>query len=221
MPFIEYVHACPGFDDILFGLAKAVGFTPDELIANRMGKLHSNQSKTLLRKGFLKPVLLFLAGVATSVVVRFGWAVIVEQRTAWRYFNILLGPLSTGHFQDLRDLYLQGTNGDLGWAVRAALIVPPLLGLFQLRSLPLGTLSDVMSGKVLAEVGPVDGKIEEKKAGGRGNEGEVERHYFYSINKKKFPVSSAAHDALIPGIAYRVYFTAKTNKLLSIEPVRD
>jgi hypothetical protein len=219
--FIEYVHACPGFDDILFGLAKGVGFTADELIANRMGKLHNNQASNLLRNAFLKPLTVFAACIAASLLVRLGWCVLVDKQSAWQFLNTLVGSLLTGHWQDARNLYFQGQNGHLSWAVRLVAVAPPLIGLFQLRRLPLGVLGDVMAGKALVAVGSVNATLDEKEASGRGNEGDMVRTFRYVMEKQKFVVSAAAHDALIPGLTYRVYYTVKTNTLLSIEPFRN
>jgi hypothetical protein len=43
--------------------------------------------------------------------------------------------------------------------------------------------------------------------------------FYYKVGGKKLQVSARAYQALVPGIAYRVYYAPRSRKLLSIEPL--
>jgi hypothetical protein len=41
----------------------------------------------------------------------------------------------------------------------------------------------------------------------------------YAVNQQRFPINASAFHALVPGLRYRVYYLANTNRLFSIEPL--
>jgi hypothetical protein len=69
-----------------------------------------------------------------------------------------------------------------------------------------------LSGGVIQQV---DGVIQPREVGG----GEDSTSYYYDIDKRSFSVSSAAHQALVRELRYRVYYLASLDLLLSVEPL--
>jgi hypothetical protein len=70
---------------------------------------------------------------------------------------------------------------------------------------------DMASGAVAVLRGPVQRT--------KWSDGEGGTSYYYAIGTMRFSVRRAAFDALIPGLPYAVYYSPRSHKLLSIEPL--
>ncbi len=98
---------------------------------------------------------------------------------------------------------------------QAVLVAAVILGLslLVLLSSVREELSDLVSGSVQIEEGQVT-KFTRIQNTQRGSY----THYYYQVNQNSLEVSEHAYNALIEG-SYRVYFLAKTGKLVNIDPL--
>src|SRR5262245_10152397 len=93
--YIEYVHMRPRRENLLNGLAKALGFGAPELMENRKGHLHAAQSTRFIHEYIAVPMLGVMLSIVTPVVFRFIWASVVEQRPLDKFFASLLAHPSS------------------------------------------------------------------------------------------------------------------------------
>jgi hypothetical protein len=125
-------------------------------------------------------------------------------------------PLLLGLVFALSLLYPYLATGKLSDSL-SALVVPLVLAAFALASgaatLYRG-LGDALSGVVESTQG-IGRKSIERRASGRSRR----TVYLYNIGDQKFEVPKSAQPALIDGAEYRVSFTPRARRMLTIEPI--
>src|SRR4051812_1172813 len=75
----------PRSENLLNGLAKALGFGAPELMENRKGTLHNSQSQRFIHEYIAVPMLGVMLSILTPVLFRFIWASVVEQRALYKF----------------------------------------------------------------------------------------------------------------------------------------
>jgi hypothetical protein len=99
-----------------------------------------------------------------------------------------------------------GRSLGIGVAVTLALGVVPAFAV--LRALWHG--ADIREKRVVSVEGVVEGRTE--------SSGDT-MAYYYLVVDKKFQVSGGAYPALISGLRYRIFYTPRSKRLVSIEPL--
>jgi hypothetical protein len=218
--YIEYVHARPEFDEILFQLSNANQFTADDLDANRQGLLGGDQTRKHLAEAFLPPLLVLAAGTAFSFLTRIAFAGYVEKLPILDFTAKLLSKLLTGNFRQFFEMYLTTSGERLPMIVALFVITAPMTAYKKLRCLPVGLLLDLGGRRVKVEEGSVSAVMEEVKAPGHaGRRGDLLQVFYYVVNDKKIKVDYDGYQALTVGLRYRVYYLPRSKHLASIEPV--
>lgn len=215
--FIEYVHARPHDDEILFALAKALDFTADDVVANRRGVVTAKQQLKLLSKEMLLPLGLLAGTILFSLLIRLAWAGYVEHRNILQYLGAILAQLGTLHVGNFSDLYFRTGGESLPIIVRVFVIGSPLPVLKKVLRIDWRKVFAAVGGQVCTDIGVVNTKSEIPDTGGKKQD-RIELDYFV-VNDRKLRVNSAAMSAIAHGYQYRVYYLPATNTLLSIEPI--
>jgi hypothetical protein len=78
----------------------------------------------------------------------------------------------------------------------------------------ISDIADTFSGAVLSAEGKV---ARYTRSGSSGRSSQT--YYYYGLGDMNFSVSSAAYEALIEGLTYRVYYLPRSKMLLALEPL--
>lgn len=217
--YIEYVHARPEFDELLYKLSQANHFTLPDLESNRLGKVGIDQLRYHIKEALMGPVLILLAGFVVSFVVRVAYAAYVEKVSILTYVGVLIGNFVQLRFDKLHEAYLLSAGERLPLITALFVITAPALAWKKMRNIPFRMLFDLLTGRVEREEGSVSAVSEEVKASGRaGKKGETIDLHYYVVNESKIKVTSAGVRELAMGLRYKLYYLKTSKVLLSIEP---
>ena len=205
--YIEYVHARPEFEEVLFQLSKANQFTASDLDDNRRGWIGSDQTRKYLADAFFPPLAVFATGVAVSFLTRVAFASYVEKKAVWDFTSKLIMLLVTGEFHKFGELYLTTSGERLPMIVALFVITAPMTAYKKLRRLPVRLLFDLARRRVKKVEGSVSPLMEEVKAPGQaGKRGDTIQLFYYVVNDQKIKVDYDGHHALAMGLRYKVYY---------------
>lgn len=197
MAYIEYVRVDAALEEWLARMGQTLDFGGPDLTANQNGRVSPNQRQRLLATGLALPLLAIGVGVLVSIAVRVIWAAYADAGPFSRSFSWTDIP---------------------GW-VGLIVLLPTGYALFHVRSGLLKAAVDALYGRV----GHVDGvltaqMVEHEKKDRRHKQTETFADYYYVAGGKRLLVNRAAYDALLPGLACRVYYSLGTYQVLSLEP---
>ena len=213
--YIEYVHMRPRSENLLNGLAKALGFGAQELMDNRKGMLHGTQLTRFANEYLAGPVLGVISSIFTPILFRYLWAAVVEQRSLLKFTMTMIAHpsafLSQMHF---------GIEEPFPFVIEFAYLLFPLFTIHFLMKVPWRVVADVAAKKVKKDSGPVCVRWDEKRLRGKaGREGDLVSRYSYFVNGREYRVSRAAYEALVPQLHYNLYYMPISRIIVSAEPV--
>jgi hypothetical protein len=218
--YIEYVHARPEFDEVLFQLSKGNSFTAGDLESNRKGKVGADQMRHHFEETLAPPLMLLAAGMAVSLVTRVSFAAYVERQNIFHYIATLSLQLLTFHFDKFREMYLTTQGNHLPLVVGLFVITAPMTAYRKLRRVNFRLIFDLLFRGVKKQEGAVYAVTEEVKAPGRaGKQGEMISHYYFVVNEKKIKVSAEGYKSITLGLRYKVYYLPTSLTLVSMEPI--
>jgi hypothetical protein len=204
----------PRSENLLNGLAKALGFGAPELMENRKGSLHSSQSTRFINEYIAVPLLGVMLSIITPVVFRFIWAAVVEQRALDKFAMTLFAHPSSFLMQ-LRF----GIEEPFPLIIELGYLVFPLFTIHYLMKLPWPVVLDMFTKKVKKDSGPVCVRWDEKRLRGKnGREGDLVSRYSYFVNGHEYRVSRGAYEALVPQLEYNLYYLPMSKIIVSAEP---
>jgi hypothetical protein len=195
-------------EQVLCDLAKALGFSPESLEANRAGRLSKEQTKKLSKR-CLKPAILMVLftlapflfwphSISTSQDISFPAA-----------FMVLMHELT--HAKDLFE-----AHGKLGGAIMLGSTLISLAAATLLAwSAPVALALDLVAGRVITKEGRV---VAREETINRANGRDPIEKYFFSLRYLNMPVNLKAYRALEAGSIYLVYLLPRSEELASIEP---
>ena len=205
----------PRSENLLNGLAKALGFGAQELMENRKGTLHPSQSTRFAHEYFAVPLLGLLLSIITPVGFRYVWASVVEQRALLKFTMTLLHHPSSFLMQ-----MRFGIEEPFPVVIELGYMVFPLIAIHYLMKLPWRVGFDVLSKKVRKDSGPVCVRWDEKRLKGKnGREGDLISRYSYFVNGHEYRVSRGAYEALVPQLQYNLYYMPMSKIIISAEPL--
>ena len=108
-------------------------------------------------------------------------------------------------------IYTDGLSEGL-WVLAAVVAGMVVLSLYLGRK-SLSAIVDCLQGRVIAYEGPVAKDFEVST--------DSSVSYYYELDKTVFRVNEAGYEALVAGLAYRLYFLPRSGKLVNIEAVVD
>ena len=205
----------PRSENLLNGLAKALGFGAQELMENRKGLLHATQLARFAEERLTVPVLGMLLSVVTPVIFRFVWAAGVEQRGLLKFAITLLEHPSTFLMQ-----MRFGIQEPFPLVIELSYLLFPLFAIHYLMKLPWKLIADLVSKNVKKDSGPVCVRWDEKRLRGKGGrEGDLVSRYSYFVNGHEYRVSRGAYEALVPQLHYNLYYMPVSKIIVAAEPV--
>jgi hypothetical protein len=218
--YIEYVHARPEFDEVLFQLSKGNSFTAGDLESNRKGRVGADQMRHHFEETLAPPLALLGAGIAVSFATRVSFAAYVEKQGIFHYVGTLLLQLLTFHFDKFREMYLTTQGNHLPILVGLFVITAPMTAYRRLRQINFRLIFDLLFRGVKKTEGLVYTTTEEVKAPGRaGKQGEMIHLYYFVVNETKIKVSAEGYKSIALGLRYKLYYLPTSKALVSIEPV--
>jgi hypothetical protein len=195
-------------EQVLYDLSKALCFSPDSLLANRAGKVSSEQIKLLLPQ-FLRPAILTAIFAAAPFLV---WTWIKSSSDQLPFdaaFPVLLKELV--HVHDLFE-----NHGRMGALIMlGSILVSLAVAVLMASRVPVMLYLDLLDGKVEVNEGRVVAREEQVL---RPNGRDPIEKYFFTLRYLKIPVNLAAYRALEAGSMYLVYLLPRSETLVSIEP---
>src|SRR5882724_5002138 len=192
----------PRSENLLNGLAKALGFGAPELMENRRGTLHAAQLTRFANEYLAVPVLGIVLSILTPILFRFVWASVVEQRSLLKYaITLLVHPSS--FLMQMRF----GIEEPFPLVIELGYMLFPLFAIHYLLKIPWSVVVDVVMKKVKKDSGPVCVRWDEKRLRGKkGREGDLISRYSYFVNGHEYRVSRGAYEALVPQLQYNLYY---------------
>ncbi len=205
MSYIEYVTAGDDsvFDDPLEDLAKANGFTMEDLAENREGRISAAQRSRLVLQA-IDPIR--YSGGAFFGVLFLGLVI----RTFVPSIVISIGAMIGAKYV----MVLFGSTLVLCFAAF-------VMDVLKSGQVMLRLLRDLHEGDVEVMEGHVYPSNEVKEGLGMDRIfGQKQTKRWYVIDEEYFPVSEEAVEALPERGRFLLYHTPRSRQLLSIEPVR-
>lgn len=204
----------PRSENLLNGLARALGFGAPELMENRRGLLHATQINRFANEHLAVPILGILLSVVTPILFRFIWAAVVEHRELLKFTVTLLEHPSTFLMQ-----MRFGIEEPFPIVIELGYLVFPLVAIHYLMQLPWKVAVDMATKKVKKDSGPVSVRWDEKRLRGKaGREGDLISRYSYFVNGHEYKVSRGAYEALVPQLPYNLYYLPMSKIIVSAEP---
>jgi len=195
-------------EQVLYDLSKAMGFSPESLEANRVGRLSTEQFKK-----FIGPAMAPLGVAIISAAAPFLlWISLTGMREHLGFFaaaNLFVGQLM--HLSETAES--QGKISTLTTLVTIAAGVG--FALYQLSRFSLGMYFDLLSLQVAAREGRVIAREEQIL---RPNGRDPIEKYFFDAKDKRYDVNYTAYKAIESGSTYILYVLPRSGKLVSMEP---
>jgi len=204
----------PRSENLLNGLAKALGFGAPELMLNRKGKLHGTQSTRFIHEYIAVPMLGVMLSILTPVLFRFVWASVVEQRGLAKFaMTLFANPAS--FLMQLRF----GIEEPFPIVIELGYLMFPLFTIHYLMKLPWAVVWDMFRKNVKKDSGPVCVRWDERRLRGKkGREGDLVSRYSYFVNGHEYRVSRPAYEALVPQLEYNLYYLPLSKIIVAAEP---
>jgi hypothetical protein len=204
----------PRSENLLNGLAKALGFGAPELMENRKGHLHRSQKARFINEYLAVPMLGVMLSVLTPIAFRFIWASVVEQRALDKFTMTLLADPSNFLMQ-----MRFGIEEPFPLIIELGYLMFPLFAIHYLLKLPWSVVVDMLSKRVKKDSGPVCVRWDEKRLRGKkGREGDLVSRYSYFVNGHEYRVARGAYEALVPQLEYNLYYLPMSRIIVSAEP---
>jgi hypothetical protein len=205
----------PRSENLLNGLAKALGFGAPELTENRKGTLHSTQLARFTSEYLVVPSLGILLSIITPILFRLVWAAVVEQRAVDKFIaSVLWNPSS--FLMQMRF----GIEEPFPFVIEMGYMVFPLILIHYVMKIPFAVAIDILTRKVKKDSGPVCVRWDEKRLRGKdGREGDLISRYSYFVNGHEYHVSRAAYEALVPQLDYSLYYLPLSKIIVAAEPL--
>ncbi len=177
-------------------MGQLLDFGGADLEVNRNGRLSSSQRQRLLATSLILPCLAIAIGGLVSGALWLTWVA---------YANA--GKFAASASWENAPVW-----------VRLVVLLPAAYALFNVRSGLLKAMRDVLGGGVRHTDGILTAEtVERKSKDRRHKQTDTVVDYYYVASGKRFRVNRPAYDALLPGIACRVYYSVGTHQVLSLE----
>jgi len=195
-------------EQVLFDLSKALGFSPESLQANRVGRLSGDQFKKFIGPALAPAGLAVISAAAPFLL----WVTLTGTREHVGFFaaaNIFIGQLM--HLGEMAE-----AQGKISTLLRVVTILAGLgFAAYNLNRFSLGMYFDLLAREVVAREGRVIAREEQTL---RPNGRDPIEKYFFDVKDKRYDVNHAAYKALENGSTYLMYVLPRSGVLVSMEP---
>jgi hypothetical protein len=195
-------------DQVLFDLAKALGFSPDSLAVNRQGRLSPQQFSQYIGR-CLKPLGMAVFFAALPFVFWAGMTGMRQHISFPAALDMFVGQL----------MHLGQMLEDQGKISTLATVLSVLggigMGAYNLSRFSPGMYFDLLAREVVTREGRVTAREEQTM---RPNGRDPIEKYFFDVKTDRFDVNLAAYRALESGAMYLIYVLPRSGQLVSMEP---
>ena len=195
-------------DQVLFDLSKAMGFSPESLEANRVGRLSADQFKQFI------PRCLSPAGLAifSAILPFLFWSGLTGMREHVGFSTAL--SMFVGQLMHLSQML--ESQGKISTLITVGSILAGLLfAAYNAMRFSPGFYFDLLTREVVAREGRVIAREEQTM---RPNGRDPIEKYYFSLKNDRYDVDHAAYKALENGSTYLVYVLPRSGVLVSMEP---
>ena len=201
MSYIEYVTTSNEFESSLDDLARANGFTYNDLVANRNGEISSAQWGRLVLQA-LQPIRYTGGALA-------GWLICC----------FVVSTLVPSIALMIAGLFGLKSIGVLFGAITFTCAIAFVVSIMKSGRSAALLIADLREGRAACIEGRVSPSREDEKGLGMARlYGQKHTNTWYAIKDEYFAVDEDAHIAIREGGQFRLYHTPRSKLLLSIEP---
>jgi hypothetical protein len=195
-------------DQVLFDLSKALGFSPESLEANRLGRLTPEQFKQFIGR-CVNPAGLAILSAIAPFLLWIGLTGMREHVSFTAAAGIFIGQLL--HISEMAD-----KQGKISTLVTVSTVVGGLgFAAYNLMRFSPGMYVDLLTREVAAREGRVIAREEQTM---RPNGRDPIEKYFFDVKDKRYDVNHACYKALENGSTYLLYVLPRSGVLVSMEP---
>ncbi|MBI5568165.1 MAG: hypothetical protein HY870_24940 [Chloroflexi bacterium] len=135
--------------------------------------------------------------------------------------GLILSAISTGVTALFLVTFLAPPNLAIGIRLPGVAFAVLFGGLFIWSGISqtLRAALDLMANRVECVEGPVQKKIEVSRTRSTRGHRQASRRFYYTIDSRRFQVDECAYHALIEDLPYRLYYTPRGQRLVSVEPL--
>jgi len=195
-------------EQVLIDLSQAMGFSPESLEANRVGRLSPDQFKKFIGPAVTPAGLAVLSAAAPFLL----WVSLTGTREHVSFLaaaNIFIGQLL--HLGEMAE-----ARGKISTLTTVVTILAGLgFAAYNLTRFSLGKYFDLLAREVVAREGRVIGREEQTL---RPNGRDPIEKYFFDVKDKRYDVNHASYKALENGSTYLMYVLPRSGVLVSMEP---
>ena len=195
-------------EQVLFDLSTAMGFSPESLEANRLGRLSAEQFKKFIGRCLNPAGIAIVSAIAPFLL----WVALTGMREHVSFpaaLGIFVGQLL--HLSEMAE-----AKGKISTLVTVATVLAGLgFAAYNLMRFSPGMYFDLLAREVVAREGRVIAREEQTmRPNGRDP---IEKYYFDSKNNR-YDVNHACYKALENGSTYLMYVLPRSGVLVSMEP---
>ena len=195
-------------EQVLFDLSNAMGFSPESLAANRLGRLSGEQFKKFIGRCLNPAGIAIVSAIAPFLL----WVALTGMREHVSFtaaLGIFVGQLL--HLSEMAE-----AKGKISTLVTVGTVLGGLgFAAYNLMRFSPGMYFDLLAREVVAREGRVIAREEQTmRPNGRDP---IEKYYFDSKNNR-YDVNHACYKALENGSTYLMYVLPRSGVLVSMEP---
>jgi hypothetical protein len=195
-------------EQVLFDLSNAMGFSPESLEANRLGRLSGEQFKKFIGCCLNPAGIAIVSAIAPFLL----WVALTGMREHVSFtaaLGIFVGQLL--HLSEMAE-----AKGKISTLVTVGTVLGGLgFAAYNLMRFSPGMYFDLLAREVVAREGRVIAREEQTlRPNGRDP---IEKYYFDSKNNR-YDVNHACYKALENGSTYLMYVLPRSGVLVSMEP---
>jgi hypothetical protein len=195
-------------DQVLFDLSKAMGFSPESLEANRLGRLSAEQFKKFIPRCLNPAAIAAVSAIAPFLL----WVSLTGMREHVSFpaaLGIFVGQLL--HIGEMAE-----AQGKISTVMRVGTVLAGLgFAAYNAMRFSPGMYFDLLAREVVAREGRVIAREEQTL---RPNGRDPIENYFFDVKDKRYDVNFACYKALENGSTYLMYVLPRSGVLVSMEP---
>jgi len=195
-------------EQVLVDLSKALGFSPESLEANRLGKLSSAQFQQHIGRCASPALIAVLAAAAPFLL----WATLTGKREHVSFLaglNIFVGQLM--HLSEMAE-----AQGKISTFTTVLTVLAGLgIAAYNVTKCSAALYFDLLSRQVVGREGRVIAREEQTL---RPNGRDPVEKYYFDAKSERYDVNYAAYRALETGSNYILYVLPRSGVLVAMEP---
>ncbi len=205
---IDDASAFRSKDQVLFDLSKAMGFSPESLEANRLGRLSAEQFKQFIGR-CIGPAAMAVASALAPFLLWVSLTGMHEHVSFTAALSVFVGQLM--HLGEMAE-----SQGKISTVIRVGSILAGLgFAAYSAMRFSPGMYFDLLAREVVAREGRVIAREEQTM---RPNGRDPIEKYYFDCKNNRYDTNHAGYKALENGSTYLLYVLPRSGVLVSMEP---